>query len=160
MAKVAQKKALQELAMQLPDHDGWIHYTETLFALAYRNQSEQAVEDLPEDIPRVDEIQTQKEARVKEDGERGVLDPKPLQQTMAVLSFQAQPVDYCSRQPRAAKSSQPRAARSSPKQPRAAQTAQSSAEQPREAPRAARSSYRQPGAAKHPGSDRIFCSAP
>ena len=34
MAKVAQKKALQELAMQLPDHDGWIHYTETLFALA------------------------------------------------------------------------------------------------------------------------------
>ena len=25
MAKVAQKKALQELAMQLPDHDGWIH---------------------------------------------------------------------------------------------------------------------------------------
>ena len=89
MAKVAQKKALQELAMQLPDHDGWIHYTETLFALAYRNQSEQAVEDLPEDIPRVDEIQTQKEARGKEDGERGVLDPKPLQQTMAVLSFQA-----------------------------------------------------------------------
>ena len=89
MAKVAQKKALQELAMQLPDHDGWIHYTETLFALAYRNQSEQAVEDLPEDMPRVDEIQAQKEMRVKEDGERGVMDPKPLQETMAVLSFQA-----------------------------------------------------------------------
>ena len=89
MAKVAQKKALQELAMQLPDHDGWIHYTETLFALAYRNQSEQAVEDLPEDIDRVDEIRAQKESRVKEDGERGVMDPKPLQETMAVLSFQA-----------------------------------------------------------------------
>jgi len=90
MAKVAQKKALQELAMQLPDHDGWIHYTETLFALAYRNQSEQAVEDLPdESIPRVDEIAAQKNARVQEDGQHGVLDPKPLQETMAVLSFQA-----------------------------------------------------------------------
>ena len=89
MAKVAQKKALQELAMQLPDHDGWIHYTETLFALAYRNQSEQAVEDLPDDIPRVDEIQAQKDLRVQEDGQLGVMDPKPLQETMAVLSFQA-----------------------------------------------------------------------
>ncbi|MDA8531996.1 ion transporter [bacterium] len=89
MAKVAQKKALQELAMQLPDHDGWIHYTETLFALAYRNQSEQAVEDLPDDIPRVDEIQAQKDSRVQQDGQHGVLDPKPLQETMAVLSFQA-----------------------------------------------------------------------
>ena len=75
--------------MQLPDHDGWIHYTETLFALAYRNQSEQAVEDLPDDIPRVDEIQAQKSSRVQQDGEHGVLDPKPLQETMAVLSFQA-----------------------------------------------------------------------
>ena len=75
--------------MQLPDHDGWIHYTETLFALAYRNQSEQAVEDLPDDIPRVDEIQAQKDLRVQEDGQLGVMDPKPLQETMAVLSFQA-----------------------------------------------------------------------
>jgi hypothetical protein len=89
MAKVAQKKALQELAMQLPDHDGWIHYTETLFALAYRNQSEQAVEDLPDDAPRLEEIQAAKDMRVRQDGQHGVLDPKPLQETMAVLSFQA-----------------------------------------------------------------------
>jgi hypothetical protein len=90
MAKVAQKKALQELAMQLPDHDGWIHYTETLFALAYRNQSEAAVDELPEENSvHLEQVEKWKHDRVQAPDGHGVSEPKPLQQTIAVLSFQA-----------------------------------------------------------------------
>eukprot|EP01048_Picozoa_sp_COSAG05_P003861 COSAG05_NODE_189_length_14633_cov_44.869134_4_plen_1996_part_00 len=91
MAKVAKKKALQELAMQLPDHDGWIHYTETLFALAYRNMSEAAVDELEEkdDGNNADEIEEWKRRNVDASMAEGGSEPKPLQQTIAVLSFQA-----------------------------------------------------------------------
>jgi len=93
MAKVAQKKALQELSMQLPDHNGFIHYTETLFALAYRNQVEEAVKPVDSDDQEPHEglkkIEEQKRKKVEEVEGRATEDAKTLQQKIAVLSFQA-----------------------------------------------------------------------
>jgi hypothetical protein len=88
MAKVAQKKALQELSMQLPDHNGMIHYTETLFALAYRNQDEAAVQPVDGNVEGNKLIEEMKNKKLQESPGYAKDDPKTLQQKIAVLSFQ------------------------------------------------------------------------
>jgi len=83
------RKALQELARQLPDHDGMIHYTETLFALAYRNQPEEAVVISEPSQQRVAlEIEKAKNTNVNHREGWAVDQPRNLDQTVAAMSFQ------------------------------------------------------------------------
>jgi len=98
LTKLAKNKALKELGQQLPDHNGMINYIETLFALAYRNQDPGALEEMKDGgLPTTDDIQKSKKAQVQQQhgrmkDENTRLDsdaPRKLQETIAVLSFQA-----------------------------------------------------------------------